>query len=148
MSTFPDPQRLSRRRGPGEAGPDRPAKVWMLLSGILLLGAGLLGFVQNPIVGEGSNVLFRTGTTHDLVHIVTGLVALGIGMTSGRTVGLGAIAFGVVYGLVLIGGMLSPTLFGFLSEAINPADDVLHLILAAVSLAFGSVALRQEPAGA
>jgi len=129
--------RSNDRLRPDSRAYDNPARPWMLVVGIALLGAGLLGFVpNNPIVSEDG--LFMTGTVHNIVHIVTGLVALGIGATlHGRDLGRAAIAFGVVYALVLVGTLVDPDLFGILDMPVNAADHVLHLILAAGSIAAG-----------
>jgi Domain of unknown function (DUF4383) len=115
---------------------DNPARPWMLAVGIALLLAGLLGFVDNPLVGQ--NGLFMTGTVHNVIHIVTGLAALAIGAgLHGRDLARATIAYGVVYALVLVATLVSPDLFGILDMPVNTADHVLHLILAAGSIAAG-----------
>ena len=49
---------------------------WAALAGIVLVGAGLLGFLNTSLVGEADSALVRTGTVHNLVHLLTGLLAL------------------------------------------------------------------------
>src|SRR4051794_28501373 len=55
------------------------AKWWMAIAGISLLAAGLLGFIDNPLVGRSANALFATDNVHNIVHILTGAIALYIG---------------------------------------------------------------------
>src|SRR5205085_1275921 len=46
------------------------ARYWMIVVGVALLGAGLLGFVAgNPIASSDPNAIFRVNAAHNLVHI-------------------------------------------------------------------------------
>jgi hypothetical protein len=124
---------------------DSIARTWMLIVGVALIAAGLLGFIDNPIVSQRSDALFMVDTVHNAIHIVTGLIALFIGATlRGRTLAQAAIAFGVAYLLVLVATIVSPDLFGILSMPVNAADHVLHLVLAAGSIAAGLAAQRDR----
>ena len=135
---------LGRIRPDSSEG-DMIARTWMLIVGVALIAVGLLGFVDNPIVSQRSDALFMVDTVHNVIHIVTGLVALFIGATlRGRTLAQAAIAFGVVYLLVLVATLVSPDLFGILSMPVNAADHVLHLVLAAGSIAAGLAAQRDR----
>lgn len=100
--------------------------------GVALLIVGILGFFNDPVFG-----IFEVDTTHNLVHLVTGLLALvfaGMGEDSARTFGK---IFGIVYGIVLLLGLISPdnTILGIME--INAADNFLHLILTAAFLYVG-----------
>jgi hypothetical protein len=110
------------------------------LVGIILVVVGLLGFVGNPIVGSGS-ALFPTGALHNVVHVATGLLALyiGFGLPSSQQA-KGTIGFGVLYLVVFVALIVSPTLFGLFGTPVNVADHILHAGLGIVSLAIGSVA--------
>ena len=78
------------------------ARTWMLIVGVALLAAGLLGFVDNPIVSQREDALFHVDTLHNVIHILTGLIALFIGASlRGRALAQATIAFGVAYLLVL-----------------------------------------------
>jgi hypothetical protein len=124
---------------------DRIAKTWMLAIGVALLGAGLLGFIDNPIVSDREDALFHTDTIHNIVHILTGVIALAIGATMrGRDLARAAIAFGVVYALVLVATLVSPDLFGIFAMPVNAADHGLHAILAVGSIAAGYAAMRER----
>ena len=74
------------------------ARTWMLIVGVALLAAGLIGFVDNPIVSQREDALFHVDTIHNIIHIVTGLIALFIGASlRGRNLVLsvGSIAAGL-----------------------------------------------------
>ena len=103
------------------------------LVGIVLVAVGLLGFISNPIVGDG-NALFLTGTVHNIVHLATGALALAIAfvLPADRQV-TGVIGFGVLYLVVFLALLVSPTLFGLLSYPVNVADQLLHIGLAVIS---------------
>jgi uncharacterized membrane protein YvlD (DUF360 family) len=136
---------LGRARTVDTRDGDGIAKTWMIVVGVALLGAGLLGFVDNPIVSDREDALFHTGFVHNIVHILTGAVALAIGgLMHGRDLGRAAIAFGVAYALVLVATLISPDLFGIFEEPVNAADHGLHLVLAAGSIAAGLAAMRDR----
>ncbi len=114
--------------------------VWYaVVAGVALIGAGLLGFIDNPIVGEPANdPIFHTGVAHNIVHVATGALALYIAFgLQGSARANGLIAFGLLYGVVLLATLLSPDLFGILEHPVNVADHVLHVILAGGSLVVG-----------
>jgi hypothetical protein len=118
---------------------------WMVVIGIALAAAGLIGFLDNPLASNNSGALFRVNAAHDIVHIATGLVALGIALgTRGLTLANATIGFGILYAIVFVLCLVDPTLFGLFADApVNGADHVLHAATALVSLALGFV-LRQE----
>jgi hypothetical protein len=125
---------------------EQTGRGWMVLAGIVLLGAGLLGFVNgNPIASSDPNAIFRVNPMHNGVHIVTGLIALGIGLgTRGLSLGNGLIGFGILYAIIAAVGLIDPTMFGMMSDApMNAGDHVLHVVLAVVSLALGAMVRSQ-----
>ena len=116
------------------------AKGWMTLAGAVLVLVGLLGFIPNPIVGT-ENSLLTTDVVHNIVHLGTGALALYIAFgLRGDAQASATLGFGVLYVVILVAVILSPTLFGLFQ---TPANAVLHLIhaaLAVVSLAVGYMA--------
>jgi Domain of unknown function (DUF4383) len=110
-------------------------RAYAALVGIVLVAVGLLGFISNPIVGDG-NALFLTGTMHNIVHIATGALALAIAfiLPANRQVN-GVIGFGVLYAIIFVALLVSPNLFGILAYNVNVADQLLHIGLAIVSFA-------------
>jgi len=109
-------------------------RAYAALVGITLVVVGLLGFISNPIVGDG-NALFLTGTMHNIVHIATGALALAIAfvLPADQQVN-GVLGFGVLYAVIFVALLISPNLFGILAYNVNLADQLLHIGLAAVSV--------------
>jgi uncharacterized membrane protein len=109
-------------------------RAYAALVGIVLVVVGLLGFISNPLVGDG-NALFLTGTMHNLVHLITGALALGIAfvLPANQQVN-GVFALGILYVVVFVALIVSPNLFGILSYNVNVADQLLHVGLAVVSI--------------
>ena len=119
---------------------------WMTFAGVALIGAGLIGFLSgNPIASESETALFRVNAVHNVVHLLTGGLALAIGLgTRGMNLANGLIGFGVLYALVTVLLIVDPTFFGLFADApANAADHVLHAALAIVSIALGYM-LRQR----
>jgi lysylphosphatidylglycerol synthetase-like protein (DUF2156 family) len=115
------------------------AKYFAAGLGVVLLLVGVLGFIDNPIVGHpDNNPIFVADTVHNIVHLVTGAAALFIAFgLRGLQRANGLIAFGVVYGLVLVATIVDPDLFGLMAHPVNTADHVLHLGLTAAPIAVG-----------
>ena len=117
------------------------AKWYAIVVGVVLVLVGLLGFINNPIVGEptvGNNPLFVTGLVHNIVHLASGALALfiGYGMT-GLNRANGLIAFGVLYALIVVLTLVSGNLFGILNYPVNTLDHVLHAVIAVASIGVG-----------
>jgi hypothetical protein len=118
-----------------------PAQWYCLLAGLSLLLAGVLGFLSDSSFDTGNDVQgesfigFEVNAIHNLVHLASGLVLLGASRArrSARTV---AIAFGIVYGLVAIIGLVDGRdVLGLIP--VNSADNVLHVALAALGILTG-----------
>ncbi len=109
-------------------------RAYAALIGVVLVAVGLLGFISNPIVGDG-NAIFLTGTMHNIVHLLTGALALGIAfiLPADQQVN-GVFALGILYAVVFVALIVSPNLFGILSYNVNAADQVLHIGLAVISI--------------
>jgi hypothetical protein len=121
--------------------------MWMTLAGIVLLAAGLLGFIGNPLVGSAAGALIATDTLHNVVHVGTGLLALYIafGLKGANQVNA-TIGFGILYVVIFVAVLLSPTLFGLFSVTANTTVHVIHAAVAVVSLAVGYMARGQTAA--
>lgn len=115
--------------------------------GIVLVAAGLLGFIGNPIVGPGPNnngtdVLLAANSVHNIVHLATGSLALYIAFgLSGTQQANAFLGFGILYVVIFVAVLFSPTLLGLFDpiEA-NVPIHVLHAGLAAVGLGVGYMA--------
>jgi hypothetical protein len=114
---------------------------WAALAGIVLLLAGGLGFLNTSLVGTSDNALLRTDTVHNLVHVLTGLLALTVAFgLKGQQLVNGVIGLGVLYVIIFAAVLVSPTLFGLFSVAANAPIHVVHAAVAVVSLGVGLMA--------
>jgi hypothetical protein len=129
----------------GNARDDRrrtPAQWYCLLAGLSLLLAGILGFIADSSFSTGGGIdgdkllsIFEVNGIHNLVHVASGLLLLAASpkRASARTV---AIAFGLVYGIVTIIGLIDgKDVLGLIP--VNPADNLLHIALSALGLTTG-----------
>lgn len=109
------------------------AKMAAIVLGIVFVVVGLLGFVNNPVLG-----IFQVNLAHNIIHLVSGLILLA-GAYSSLGSGMALKIIGVVYALVAILGFFLVSadgmLLGFI--AMNEADKWLHVVLAIVILAAG-----------
>jgi hypothetical protein len=111
--------------------------------GIVLFVVGLLGFV--PAAAPQGHLLgvFHVDAAHNLVHLLSGLTALLCGLVSEHVARNFFRAFGFIYGLVAVLGLISgdrPVL-GVIAN--NMADVWLHLGIAAASLFLGFFVKKQ-----
>ena len=114
---------------------------WAALSGIVLAAAGVLGFLNTSLAGTADGSLLRVDTVHNVVHIATGLVALYIAFgLKGEAQVNGLLGFGILYVVIFVAVLLSPTLFGIFSVAANTTIHIIHAAVAVVSLAIGYMA--------
>jgi hypothetical protein len=127
---------------------ERIGRWWMIFAGASLVGAGLLGFVAgNPIASMAPNALFQVNALHNVIHIVTGALALWLGLgTRGYTLSTGLIAYGALYAVVGVLLVVDPKLFGLFSDApANALDHGLHIALAIVSIGLGWMLRSARP---
>jgi hypothetical protein len=120
-----------------------PAQWYCLLAGLSLLLAGVLGFISDSSFDTGDGLQgdlflgFEVNAIHNVIHVASGLVLLAASprRASARAV---ALAFGVVYGLVAIIGLIDgEDVLGLIP--INSADNVLHIALAALGIITGLI---------
>lgn len=102
-----------------------------LTFGIVFTLVGILGFIPGFTTPgeEGKSLLlglFEVDATHNVVHLLSGLVALAAS-TNARYSKMYLIGFGVVYALVTLLGFIMDPVLGFLT--VNGADNLLHLLL-------------------
>lgn len=104
--------------------------------GYVFLAIGVLGFV--PGITSGGNLLgiFEVDAVHNIVHLLTGVLALWAASGAGTNARLFFQVFGVVYAVVTVVGFIQgSTVLGIM--AVNGADNLLHLVVAAVALYYG-----------
>src|SRR5690349_17866564 len=109
-------------------------KAIAFIFGIIFLVVGVLGFVPG-ITQDGMLLnLFMVNTAHNIVHILTGLAAL-LAASRQDYSRLFFQVLGFLYGLVtILGFALNGDLF---IMQVNTADNILHLVIAVVSLYLG-----------
>lgn len=108
-----------------------------LLFGIVLIVIGLLGFVS-VVTPEGYLLgLFHVNSAHNLVHLMSGIVALLCSLGGLSTSRLYFQIFGVIYGLVALLGVYyqDQPIFGLIAN--NVHDIWLHVLVSVVSLYLG-----------
>src|SRR5688572_19148134 len=118
-------------------------KTAALLTGLIFLAVGLLGFTSNSIIGESHEAIFHADTTHNIVHIVSGLLFILFAVAIPGYTNLFLQVFGVVYfligvlGLFKIGDAGTTKVLGFLH--VNGPDNYLHLGLGILIFMAGTV---------
>ncbi len=103
----------------------------VLVLGIILALVGILGFFNNPVIG-----LFPVNGLHNIVHLLTGILAIVFASMSVSAAKMFSKVFGYVYLLVAILGFVAPA-FMMSLLAIESFDNILHLLLAVVFLWLG-----------
>ena len=112
-------------------------KTIALLFGVVFLVVGILGFVPAVTPNQMLLGIFHVNTAHNVVHLLSGVLALGAGMSSAAYARLYFRLFGIVYALVAVLGFLAGNgmVLGLISN--NMADTALHVVIALVALALG-----------
>jgi hypothetical protein len=112
---------------------------WSTVVGVVLVVVGLLGFISNPLVGKDAGALVSTNEVHNLVHLITGLLALYIAFgLRGAQQANALVGFGVLYAVIFVAVVVSPDLFGLFggyTAAIN--EHIIHGAVALISLGIG-----------
>jgi uncharacterized protein DUF4383 len=121
--------------------------------GATLVLVGLLGFLAeakfdtsaggDPGALDGENFLiFEVNGWHNIVHIASGLFLLALAGKH-RTARTAALAFGAIYAVVTVIGLIDGhDVLGLIP--VNPADNVLHILLTVAALAAGLVSDRDR----
>jgi hypothetical protein len=123
-------------------------KTAAILIGLVFIGVGLLGYTSNPIIGESPDAIFHADSTHNIVHIVSGVSFLLFALTIPGYTRMFLKLFGVVYlligilGLLKIGDTGMTKIFGFLH--VNGADNYLHIGLGVIIFLAGTVTSRSS----
>lgn len=104
------------------------SKVLMRILGVVLIVVGIVGF------GVKFTGLLNLTVAHDLIHLVTGAIVLGVSGNPKASVAVAKI-FGFVY---LVVGLLGLFVHNVLNLVIlMPADTVIHFVLAIAFLYIG-----------
>jgi uncharacterized membrane protein HdeD (DUF308 family) len=120
---------------------------WATLAGIVLVAAGLLGFLNTGLAGDSPSAILQVDAVHNIVHVVTGLLALYIAFgLRGENQVNAMLGFGILYVVIFLAVLLSPTLFGIFKVSANAPIHVIHAAVAVVSLAVGYMARGRSSA--
>lgn len=108
------------------------ARLYAAVLGAVFVLVGILGFLgDTKLFG-----IFEVNTVHNLIHLVSGAVAL---LAAWRGLGyarLYARVFGAIYALVTILGLvLGGDILGIIH--VNAADNALHALIAIATLLVG-----------
>ena len=121
-----------------------PAKTWSKLIGFTLVIAGIVGFFYSSAFGSPGKVdsvlgILDVNGWHNLVHIATG--ALGLAMArSYSSARAYCLILAALYAVVAIWGFVLGDGGVILSIIpVNTEDNVLHTVIAVVSLVVGIV---------
>ncbi|HYF05165.1 MAG TPA: DUF4383 domain-containing protein [Patescibacteria group bacterium] len=101
-------------------------KTFLTIIGIVLTLVGLLGFVNNPVLG-----IFPVNGLHNLVHLLSGILCLVFAFQDDGKAKKFALIFGLVYLVVVIIGFAAPDAAASLL-AIDSSDNWLHVVLSIV----------------
>jgi hypothetical protein len=135
----------TRRDVASGEGAKTPAQLFAYLVGAVLVLVGIIGFFADSAFNTGSGIdgdkllgIFEINGIHNLVHIASGVLLLSVAPKR-ATARYGVLAFGAVYGIVTLIGLIDgEDVLGLIP--VNPADNILHiaLTLAALLAAFAS----------
>ena len=118
------------------------AQWFAYIVGLVLVAAGVIGFAYDSSFSTGQGIdgdevfgILEVNGIHNIVHIASGLLLLLVAPKR-VTARYGVIAFGLVYALVTVIGLLDgEDVLGLLP--VNPADNILHIALTLLALVAG-----------
>jgi hypothetical protein len=122
------------------------AKSLATLIGVIFIAVGILGFIDNPIVGDSEKAIFHADKLHNIVHIASGVLFVLFAMGSSSGAKSFMIFFGLVYlalgviGLINFGTSGMGKIFGVLH--VNGNDNLLHIGLGIVILLAAAVSRK------
>jgi hypothetical protein len=108
---------------------ERMAKLYCKVVGVVLLLGGLAGFFTSAV---------PLPMHHNVVHVLSGLVALWAGMSGGGKNAVGfAKIFGAIYVLLAIAGFLGLHDLGPIMLGLTTQVNIVHLVVGLAGLAAG-----------
>lgn len=128
------------RRGQSMLSHRSHAELYIMLVGVALTVIGAVGFAVNADFATGSAattdrlLFFDVNGWHNLVHLASGLVALGL-VNTGRATARNALIYGAAYAVVTVWGMVDSPILNMIPIGDN--ESVLHGAIAAIGLAIG-----------
>ncbi|MEX0655580.1 MAG: DUF4383 domain-containing protein [Phycisphaeraceae bacterium] len=132
-------RREAHERHDEGTGPATAARWTARVLGAVFILVALLGFFGDDYVLG----IFSVNTLHNWVHLLSGVVLLGLGFASEAAARATLWVFAVVYGLVMLLGFLGVDWINNALE-MNMADHWLHLALTLVFIIGAAVSHAQE----
>jgi hypothetical protein len=123
-----------------------PAVLYAKVFGVVLTLVGILGLFVTTDQDTAKQLLgFDVNLTHNLVHLLTGVLGLVAGFTAIVYARAYALVLGIVYAALGIWGLVASGTFDpfGLFVAINTADHWLHLLIGVLGIG-AYVASRQN----
>ena len=121
-------------------------KTLAIVFGVVFVLLGVLGFIPGVTTDAANGHrellgIFAVDTVHNIIHLASGIVAL-LCARNAMTARRYFQVFGVVYALVMVIGFIQVSSAGEPVELlglfhVDHADNILHLVIAAVSLYAG-----------
>jgi hypothetical protein len=130
-----------------------PAQLYALIFGVVLVGAGIIGFFYEASFAVGDDTLVEREAVfgildvngwHNLVHILSGVIGLLV-VGSYANARVYALAFGGIYIVVAILGFIygdGDSIFKIVP--VNTEDNILHALIGVAGLGAG-MATPAEP---
>lgn len=112
------------------------AKKLVTILGVVFLLIGVLGFVPGLTPDGHLLGIFAVDGIHNVVHLLSGILAVAIAGRSEASAKSFAKVFGIVYGLVALLGIIAPGTTNMIMH-VNSADNMLHVFLSVVFLVVG-----------
>lgn len=113
-------------------------KTVAMVFGVVFLAVGILGFVPGITSNHHLLGIFEVDTVHNVIHLLSGVLALVLSSIGGKYGKMYLVGFGSVYGLVtIVGFLMNGDVLGLIHT--NLADNLLHLVLSVALVGSGLV---------
>ena len=123
------------RRYEGRAEGQSSVSTYAKIIGIALLLTGVVGLLLGD---ERLFGLLNIDLAEDIVHLATGALLVYAGFAASEGTARSIVGgLGVIYLLVGVLGFITPTVFGLMPHGYTIADNLLHLVLGGLGIAFG-----------
>jgi len=107
-----------------------------IIFGVVFVVLGILGFIPAFTPSGMLFGAFAVNPLHNAVYLISGAVALAVGLSSERASIVYFQVFGIIYAIVAVLGFARGNM-PLMGMANNYADAVLHLVIAIVALYIG-----------
>lgn len=108
-----------------------------VIFGLVMAAIGVLGFIPSMTPGNLLLGYFAVNTAHNLIHLLTGILAILAGLSSTGAAIWFFRLFGIAYALFALHGFAYGSAPILDVVANNAADTWLHTAIAAVALVLG-----------